>query len=124
MRPAIAADGSLNLQFDTIAANPPQDTTSSQVYATAGTAVTTRGTVIVGAAGARECSDAVTSRGADYDDDGTCGFTGTGDTSSGPDPHLGALGSTAARRARCGRRPGARSSTPSPGRACHATSAA
>jgi predicted outer membrane repeat protein len=89
---AIAADGPLNLQFDTIASNPPQDSTFSQVFATAGSTVKVRGTVIVGAIGAHNCSAAVSSRGANYDDDGTCGFTGTGDTSSGPDPHLGALG--------------------------------
>jgi predicted outer membrane repeat protein len=88
---AIAADGPLNLQFDTIAANSPQDATYSQVFATAGASVTVRGTVIVGATVGRDCSGAVTSRGANYDNDGTCGFTGTGDTSHGSDPHLGAL---------------------------------
>jgi hypothetical protein len=45
--------------------------------------------------GGADCVVALTSSaGWSYDDDGSCGFTGEGDVSAGPDPMLGALSTT------------------------------
>jgi predicted outer membrane repeat protein len=90
---AIYADGPVRLQFDTITDNPTQPDPSfapvSQIYGTsAATLNPVRGTVVSGGAPGRDCTIATTSGGSNYDDDGTCGFTGTGDVSHGADPQL------------------------------------
>ena len=90
---AIYVDGPLRLQFDTIDANPTAPDGATPVSQIFGTAAATlnpvRGTVVSGGAPGRDCTIATTSGGSNYDDDGTCGFTGTGDVSHGADPQLG-----------------------------------
>ncbi|HEY1737152.1 MAG TPA: right-handed parallel beta-helix repeat-containing protein [Acidimicrobiia bacterium] len=92
---AIFTAGPLRLQFDTIADNNGGErapNAPAQIYGTvAATLMPVRGTVVVGGAPGPDCVITTTSGGSNYDDDGTCGFTGSGDVSHGPNPQLGAL---------------------------------
>ncbi|HEY3832803.1 MAG TPA: choice-of-anchor Q domain-containing protein [Acidimicrobiia bacterium] len=92
---AIYVDGLLRLQFDTIDANPTAPDGNAPVSQIFGTAAATlnpvRGTVVSGGAPGRDCTIATTSGGSNYDDDGTCGFNGTGDFSHAASPQLGML---------------------------------
>ena len=58
----------------------------------AGAALTSTGSVLADPQGSSSCAVGSTNSSYSYDTDGSCGFVGTGDTSGGPDPQLGALG--------------------------------
>lgn len=81
---AIHAVGEALLTYTTVAANSAPDGANVQAAK-----LTSFGSVVTGPSGGTNCSLSGTPTSSySYDDDGSCGFTSTGDTSAGADPAL------------------------------------